>query len=40
VQGGTVGQFLGTFRDFPSSQKVGSFSLDRVLESLQQGSGK
>jgi len=29
-----VAQFLGTFREFPPSQKVGSFSLDNVLESL------
>ena len=35
-----VGQFLGTFKEFPQRQKVGSFSLDRVLESLQQGGGK
>jgi arylsulfatase len=26
-----VGQFLGTFKEFPPSQKVGSFSLDQVL---------
>ena len=30
-----VGQFLATFKEFPPSQKVGSFSLDQVLESLQ-----
>jgi len=35
-----VGQFLATFKEFPQRQKVGSFSLDRVLESLQQGGGK
>jgi arylsulfatase len=34
---GYVGQFLATFREFPPSQKVGSFSLDKVLETLQQG---
>ena len=33
-----VGQFLATFKEFPPSQKPGSFSLDKVLESLQQGS--
>jgi arylsulfatase len=33
-----VGKFLATFREFPPSQKVGSFSLDKVMESLQQGS--
>ena len=32
-----VGRFLSTFKEFPQRQKVGSFSLDRVLESLQQG---
>jgi arylsulfatase len=32
-----VGQFLSTFKEFPPSQKVGSFSLDQVLETLQQG---
>jgi len=38
-----VGAFLATFKEFPPSQKVGSFSLDQVLESLQggaQGGGK
>jgi arylsulfatase len=35
-----VGQFLATFKEFPPSQKVGSFSLDQVLESLQQGGSK
>ena len=29
-----VGQFLASFREFPPSQKVGSFSLDQVMESL------
>jgi arylsulfatase len=32
-----VGQFLGTFKDFPPSQKPGSFSIDQALESLQTG---
>ena len=35
-----VGQFLATFKEFPPSQKVGSFSLDQVLETLQQGGSK
>jgi hypothetical protein len=35
-----IGKFLATFKEFPPSQKVGSFSLDQVLESLQQGGGK
>ena len=30
-----VGQFIGTFREFPPSQKGGSFSLDAVLQALQ-----
>jgi arylsulfatase len=33
-----VGKFLATFKEFPPSQKPGSFSLDQVLESLQSGS--
>ena len=32
-----VGKFLATFKEFPPSQKLGSFSLDKVLESPQQG---
>jgi arylsulfatase len=35
-----VAQFLGSFRDFPPSQKPGSFSLDKVMESLQAGTGR
>ena len=35
-----VGQFLATFKEFPPSQKVGSFSLDQVLESLQRGGAR
>jgi arylsulfatase len=37
-----VGQFIATFKEFPPSQKVGSFSLDDVLAKLQTagGSGK
>jgi arylsulfatase len=37
-----VGQLLASFKEFPPSQKVGSFSLDQVLEKLQnaQTSGK
>ena len=34
-----VGQFLSTFKEFPPSQKVGSFSLDAVLESMSRGAG-
>src|SRR6267142_6423589 len=32
-----VGQFLATFKEFPPSQKPGSFSIDRALEALQSG---
>ena len=34
-----VAQFLATFREFPPSQKVGSFALDNVLEALTKGAG-
>jgi arylsulfatase A-like enzyme len=34
-----VGKFLATFKEFPPSQKVGSFSMDAVLESLTRGAG-
>ena len=34
-----IGQFLATFKEFPPSQKVGSFSLDQVLETLQKSGG-
>jgi arylsulfatase len=32
-----VGQFLGTFKEFPPRQKAGSFALDQVMESLLTG---
>ena len=32
-----VGKFLATFKEFPPSQKPGSFSIDRALEALQSG---
>jgi arylsulfatase len=35
-----VGQFLSTFKEFPPSQKPGSFSIDQALENLQQSGGK
>jgi arylsulfatase A-like enzyme len=34
-----VAKFLETFKEFPPSQKVGNFSLDQVLETLQKGGG-
>jgi len=35
-----VRDFLTTFVEFPPRQRPGSFSLDRVLEELQQGQPK
>ena len=35
-----IGRFLGTFREYPPSQKPGSFSLDKVMEALQQHGGQ
>jgi arylsulfatase len=37
-----IGKYLATFKEFPPSQKVGSFSLDNVLDALASGltSGK
>ncbi len=32
-----VGQFLSTFQEYPPRQKAASFSLDQVMEKLQQG---
>jgi arylsulfatase len=32
-----VGKFLGTFKDYPPRQKAASFSLDQVMEMLQEG---
>jgi hypothetical protein len=29
-----VGEFLATFKEFPPSQKSGSFSVDQVLKQL------
>ena len=34
-----VGDFLATFKEFPPSQKTGSFSINKVVEQLQQGAG-
>jgi len=35
-----VGKFLATFKEFPPSQKVGSFSLDQVMKMLSEGTNK
>ena len=32
-----VGEFLDTFKEFPPSQKVGSFSINEALDKLRQG---
>jgi arylsulfatase len=32
-----VGEFLATFKEFPPSQKAGSFSIDQALDKLRQG---
>jgi arylsulfatase A-like enzyme len=34
-----VANFLSTFREYPPRQKAASFSLEKVLDQLQQGSG-
>jgi arylsulfatase len=34
-----VGQFLATFKEFPPRQKAASFSLDEVMETLQNAGG-
>jgi arylsulfatase A-like enzyme len=34
-----VAQFIGTFNDYPPRQKAASFSLDQVMEKLQQPGG-
>jgi arylsulfatase len=35
-----VGKFLATFREFPPRQRAASFTVDQVMEQLQQGLGK
>jgi arylsulfatase A-like enzyme len=35
-----VGKFLDTFKEFPPSQKAASFSLDQVMEKLQESPNK
>ncbi len=32
-----VAKFLATFKEFPPSQRAGSFSVDQVLEKLREG---
>jgi hypothetical protein len=33
-----VANFLSTFKEYPPRQKAASFSLEKVLDQLQQGS--
>ncbi len=35
-----VGKFLATFEEFPPRQKAASFSLDQVMEKLQESHNK
>ncbi len=35
-----VGKFLATFKDYPPRMKAASFSLDQVMEKLEEGHGK
>jgi arylsulfatase len=32
-----VGQFVQSFKEYPPSQRSGSFNVDQVLEALQTG---
>jgi hypothetical protein len=34
-----VGQFLGTFKEYPQRQKADTFNLDVVLRKMGEGSG-
>ena len=34
-----VGRFLATFKEFPPRQKAASFTVDQILEKLQEGIG-
>jgi arylsulfatase len=34
-----VGKFLATFKEFPPRQKPASFSIDQVMEKMQQAGG-
>jgi hypothetical protein len=34
-----VGDFLATFKDYPSRQKAASFTVDQVMDKLLQGIG-
>jgi hypothetical protein len=34
-----VAKFMETFKEFPPSQKPASFSIDQVMQKLQEGAG-
>ena len=34
---GIVGEFLGTFREFPPRQRAASFTIDQAMEKLEEG---
>ena len=34
-----IGQFLTTFKEFPPSQRPASFSIDQIMQKLQEGAG-
>jgi hypothetical protein len=34
-----VGKFLATFKDYPPRQKAATFSLEKVMETMQSGGG-
>ena len=36
---GEVAQFLGTFKEYPPRQRPASFSIDQIIEKMQQGLG-
>jgi hypothetical protein len=35
-----IGDFLASFREFPPSQKFGSFGIDQALKKLKEGVGR
>ncbi len=34
-----VGEFLASFKDFPPSQRPASFSIDQIMQRMQEGAG-
>jgi len=35
-----IGKYLGSYKDFPPSQRAASFTIDQAMEKLKQGFGK